>query len=387
MARPGRLVEAETAEKPERSRASSRDATRARTVPKESERALDSLFGAYSYRRTGAHPRIKVRGRLSPEYALVLYAQIGVDHLLVALDFLGRAVGDPAPVVEHDHAIGKIHHHAHVVLDQRDRGAELVVDVENVARHVLLLLEVHAGHRLVQQQEVRLHCERAPELDALLQAVGQPADRDLADLRDLEEVDDLFGLDAMRDLLGERRPGAQDLPEQAAAHLEGAAGHDVVERRHAAKQGNVLEGARNAAARRLVGTHAGTGFSLERDATLLRMIEAVDDVEHRGLAGAVWADDGANLAAPDVECDLGQRAHAAEGQRHVLDRQQRGVGLAARSRACVRRPHAAFSAAVEATVAGAAGARSRILRRADSVPLRPSSKVTSVEMAASFAPS
>src|SRR5262252_3728475 len=55
MARPGRLVEAETAEKPERSRASSRDATRARSVPKESERALDSLFGAYSYRRTGAH--------------------------------------------------------------------------------------------------------------------------------------------------------------------------------------------------------------------------------------------------------------------------------------------------------------------------------------------
>src|SRR5262252_91514 len=55
MARPGRLVEAETAEKPERSRASSRDATRARSVPKESERALDSLFGAYSYRRTGVH--------------------------------------------------------------------------------------------------------------------------------------------------------------------------------------------------------------------------------------------------------------------------------------------------------------------------------------------
>src|SRR5262252_2309818 len=34
---------------------------RARSIPAESERALDLLFGAYSYRRTGA-----------PEYALVV---------------------------------------------------------------------------------------------------------------------------------------------------------------------------------------------------------------------------------------------------------------------------------------------------------------------------
>jgi long-chain acyl-CoA synthetase len=52
------------------------------------------------------------------------------------------------------------------VLDQRDGGAELVVDVENVARHVLFLFEVHAGHRLVEQQEIGLHCQRAAELDA-----------------------------------------------------------------------------------------------------------------------------------------------------------------------------------------------------------------------------
>ena len=37
-------------------------------------------------------------------------------------------------------------------LDQRDGGAELAVHVENEAAHVLLLLEIHAGHRLVEQQ-------------------------------------------------------------------------------------------------------------------------------------------------------------------------------------------------------------------------------------------
>ncbi len=36
----------------------------------------------------------------------------------------GRAVGDLDAVVEHHDAVGQIHHHAHVVLDQRDGGAD-----------------------------------------------------------------------------------------------------------------------------------------------------------------------------------------------------------------------------------------------------------------------
>jgi hypothetical protein len=52
---------------------------------------------------------------------------------------------------------------------------------------------------------------------------------------------------------------------------------------------------------------------------LLRVVEAVDDVEHRGLAGAVRADDGADLALADVEGDVGDRLHAAEAQRDVVD--------------------------------------------------------------------
>ena len=73
-------------------------------------------------------------------------------------------------------------------------------------RHVLLLLEVHAGHRLVQQQQLRLHGQRAAELDALLQAVGQLADRHLADVLDLQEVDDLLDALAMLDLLASAGP-------------------------------------------------------------------------------------------------------------------------------------------------------------------------------------
>src|SRR5215475_12347462 len=79
------------------------------------------------------------------------------------------------------------------------------VDVEDEAAHVLLLLEIHPAHRLIEQEEIRLHGERAAELHPLLQTVGQFADLDLADMLDLEKVDDLFDAPALLDLFRERR--------------------------------------------------------------------------------------------------------------------------------------------------------------------------------------
>src|ERR1700752_2131699 len=114
-------------------------------------------------------------------------AEIGGDNLGARAALVRRAVGDLAAVIEHDDAIGDVHHDAHVVLDQRDRRAELVVDVEDEAAHVFLLLDVHPGHRLIEQQELGLGGERAPQLDPLLQPVGQPADGNPADRLDFEE--------------------------------------------------------------------------------------------------------------------------------------------------------------------------------------------------------
>ena len=50
------------------------------------------------------------------------------------------------------------------------------------------------------KKQRRLHGERAAKLDALLQAVGQLADRRAADVLDFEEVDDLLDLLAVLDL-------------------------------------------------------------------------------------------------------------------------------------------------------------------------------------------
>src|SRR5262249_17823759 len=126
---------------------------------------------------------------------------------------------------------------------------------------------------------------------------------------------------------------------------------------------------------RLEGLHLGPSAALECDGAVVRVIEAVDDVEHRGFAGAVGADDGANFALSDAERNVPQSFDAAEVQRYALDLKQDFVRI--------WRSHAAFPReSVESIVC-----MSRILTRAAIVPLRPSSKVTSVEMSASCEPS
>src|SRR5260370_34824398 len=77
-----------------------------------------------------------------------LGTQVGLDHERVRLHLGGRSLRDLLPEIEHDDPAGDVHHDAHVVLDEDHRRPPLVVDVEDEARHVLLLLVIAPAHRL-----------------------------------------------------------------------------------------------------------------------------------------------------------------------------------------------------------------------------------------------
>src|SRR6516162_414957 len=122
----------------------------------------------------------------------------------------------------------------------------------------------------------------------------------------------------MLEFLRQSRTVTQCLPQQASAHHQSSADHNVVERAHSLKQRNVLKGARDAAAGRLEGPHPVAGASLEGDSATIGMIEAVDDVKQRGFAGAIGADNGSNFAFSDVERNVSQRRDAAKGKCYAL---------------------------------------------------------------------
>src|SRR3990167_5674536 len=315
----------------------------------------------------------------------VACAQIGTDHVFVVAHFVGAAVADLLAVVEHHHAVADVHHHAHVVLDEHDGGAELVVHIEDEAAHVLLFFHVHAGHGLVQQQHLRLHGQAVAQVHALLQAIGQLAHGRLAKRLDFQEVDDVLDVLAVADLLALGRADTQRLHQQVAFDLEVAAGHDVVDHAHALEQRQVLECARHAHLGHLARVHVRERLAPEGDRAVLRRVHAVDAVEHGAFARAVGADDGADLVLFHVERDVGQRLHAAKPQADVLDVQDDVADLLFGHGGVLLlgRVESGFHAAA---LTGAKVFVSDSFRVALTLPVRPSSNLTWVSMYCSVRP-
>src|SRR5262249_5188930 len=98
--------------------------------------------------------------------------------------------------------------------------------------------------------------------------------------------------------------------------------------RHPLEEGDVLERPGDALFRGLVRDHPAPPHAAERHAAPARVIDAVDDVQERALAGAVGADDRADLALPDLERHVREGRDAAEGERDVLDAEQDVSGRA-----------------------------------------------------------
>ena len=74
-----------------------------------------------------------------------------------------------APFVQHRHAPGNRSHEIHVVLDDDDRV--VARERHQQLRRALGLLRRHSGHRLVDQQQLRLLHQQHPDLEPLLLAV------------------------------------------------------------------------------------------------------------------------------------------------------------------------------------------------------------------------
>ena len=152
---------------------------------------------------------------------------------------------------------------------------------------------------------------------------GRRAHRGLADVLDLEKLDDL--LDRLA-ALGFFPPGAGQLQgdlEKGGVHAQIAARHDVVQHRHALEQSDVLEGPGDAELGGVRRLHARQALASKGDAAFLGDVDAIDDVEHRALAGTVRADDRPHFVLEHVEADVGQRLDAAEPQRDRVELENR----------------------------------------------------------------
>ena len=119
---------------------------------------------------------------------------------------------------------------------------------------------------------------------------------------------------------------ADQRADDAFAALVGDRGLDVVARAEAIEQAQLLEAARNAGARHLVRRQAVDARVAKIDVARVGREIAGDQIERRGLAGAVAADQAGDRAGLHVERQVAHGLQAAERFRQRFE-PEKGVAV------------------------------------------------------------
>jgi hypothetical protein len=162
---------------------------------------------------------------------------------VVPLHLGGRPLGDLLPVVEHADPVGDPHDDAHVVLDEEHRQLLLHAQLGDEVGELGGLLRVHAGRRLVEEQELRLRRQRPRHLQPALVAVGEVARELVVAPPQAGEAKQVAGAVAGLVLLTLQSRGAQDRADDAAGEPRVHSHEHVLERGHEREESDVLEGA------------------------------------------------------------------------------------------------------------------------------------------------
>src|SRR5262245_43374905 len=110
----------------------------------------------------------------------------------------------------------------------------------------------------------------------------------------------------------------QEVSEYACRFMTVATDHHVLEHAHAEENLQVLKRARQAAARELFRRKRGHVLAAQAHAAGSGQVKARDEVEQRGLAGAVRTDDREDETGCNRHAHVIDRTHAAEGDRQVF---------------------------------------------------------------------
>ena len=127
------------------------------------------------------------------QVGVVVGAQVGVDDGLVGHHRVGRALGHDPALGHHHDPVGDVPDDVHVVLDEQHRHA-LVAQGLDVTEERLGERRVHARHRLVEHDHLRVAHQRPGHLQQLALASRERPGVVLALLEQAEPVEQLQGL-------------------------------------------------------------------------------------------------------------------------------------------------------------------------------------------------
>src|SRR5215510_3446607 len=207
-------------------------------------------------------------------------AEKDVGDILVRLDLFRRPVGEEFAFVHHDNAVRVAEHHIHVVLDDNGRHRAGAHDRRHGIHDLRLLAGAHPARRLVEEEEFGAQRVGHGDVEGLaadvLVVVGKRRDpRDLALARE----------DRQRNIVENTKP---------------------------VEQIDDLETASDTRPDPFVYRGEGDVLALEQDAAAVWLELSADQIDERGLAGAVRAHQREKFALVDGEIHAVAGAQVAE---------------------------------------------------------------------------
>src|SRR3974390_657630 len=231
--------------------------------------------------------------------------QVGFAHLGIVRDRDVIALGQYASARQHRDGIGEIGNHRKIVLDHEHRvlGGYSLDQLCNA----LDVLVPHAGHRLIEQQHLRIERQGGSDLQRTLAPVRQLNRIPVGVGGDADVVDQLHR--AIIELV-EGSLRAPEIEGATALALQGDA--YVLQHGHMREHGGNLERAREAEPRHFRRRQRRYVAAVVDDAAARRAQELGEHVEAGGLAGSVRADQGMDAATADAQRDAVDRDKPSE---------------------------------------------------------------------------
>ena len=238
-------------------------------------------------------------------------------HQVTGGQLADRLRQHPPPIAQHGHALADRKDLLQAVGDEDDRDAVLAQALDDAEQPRDLSGGERRG-RLVHHDDAGVERQRLADLDDLLLGNRQAAGYAVGVDRHAQPLEQRSRLALHRAVV--------DPPATA----QGLAGNeDVLGNRDVREEGGLLEDDRDpgVARGRRPGQDERVAVGVDERATVGR-VDAAEDLDERGFAGAVLADDGVDLAAVEVDRDTLQSLYGAErlaGVVHPEDRPPSGA--------------------------------------------------------------
>ena len=227
-------------------------------------------------------------------------------------DLVHRALGQQFALCHHQDVAAEFGHIVQIVFDKAKRQPVLFIECADLVGELGKQGPVDAGSDFIQQDDFRVAHQRASQFDQFFLAAGKVAGFLVQHMFQFEKPDRFSRLVVDGAFFCAVAAASENDVQDILAFGCGCRGHQVFQNSKAGKLMRNLKRSRQPALRPLVGFQTGNVLPVEQNPSGTWPDGARNDVEGRGLAGPVGADQAGNEARADVETGVVDCTQAAK---------------------------------------------------------------------------